>query len=64
LIRDEGVFDKYIIRILGRLSTPKMQCSIKLRLAKEKEVPAGKINACVDEKNKIIVCPTSKRLSN
>jgi hypothetical protein len=50
LIRDEGVFDKYIIRILGRLSTPKMQCSIKLRLAKEKEVPAGKINACVDGK--------------
>jgi len=42
LDKDEGVFAKYISRILGRLSSPKMQNSMKLRLKIEKDEPAQK----------------------
>lgn len=33
------MFDKYMRRVLGRLSVPKMQCSIKLRLRMVKDEP-------------------------
>jgi len=42
LDRDAGVFAKYISRSLGRLSSPKMQNSMKLRLKIEKDEPAQK----------------------
>lgn len=38
--RERGVFDKYISRVLGKLSVPKMQNSIKLRLKMKNEEPA------------------------
>lgn len=39
--REEGVFDKYISRVLGKLSEPNMQNSIKLRLKMEDDEPVN-----------------------